>query len=104
MHLYADDTVLYSKANTKFWIEIMVFPRSHNLDYLSLHISTTNGSNIERVMEYKHLDIWLDDKFTFKFHIRNIIGKLWQKIYTELRPTFHLFVEDGLLNQRSYHF
>lgn len=55
-------------------------------------------------MEYKHLDIWLDDKFTFKFHIRNIIGKLWQKIYTELRPTFHLFVEDGLLNQRSYQF
>lgn len=35
-------------------------------DFNSLHQSTLNSSNIERVTEYKYLGIWLNDSFTPK--------------------------------------
>uniref|UniRef100_A0A0E9XHX0 Uncharacterized protein n=1 Tax=Anguilla anguilla TaxID=7936 RepID=A0A0E9XHX0_ANGAN len=58
----------------------MLFTRAKNIDYNSLHISTANGSNIERVTEYKYLGIWFDEKLTFKYHIDNLVSKLWQKL------------------------
>lgn len=61
---------------TKF----MLFTRSKNIDYNSLHISTANGSNIKRVTEYKCLGIWFDEKLTFKYHIDNLVSKLRQKL------------------------
>lgn len=107
VHLYADDTIIYCIADsvqlaienlqlsfnalqdaliglklvlnaskTKF----MVFSRARDIAYNNLHISTRNGSDIERVTEYKYLGIWLDDKFTFKYHIDNLANKLRQKI------------------------
>lgn len=32
-------------------------------------VTSLNGHSIERVSEYKYLDIWLDQKVVFKFHI-----------------------------------
>ena len=106
-HFYADDTIIYCIANsiqlatenlqlsfnvlqdslrelklvlnadkTKF----MIFSRANEIDFSSLRITTLNGGNIDRVSEYKYLGIWLDDKFTFKYHIDNLACKLRQKI------------------------
>ena len=58
----------------------MVFTRAkENIDYSNLHntVSTVSGSKLERVKEHKYLGIWLDDTFTFNYHIRNLAGKLW---------------------------
>ena len=106
-HFYADDTIIYCSADsaqlatenlqlsfnvlqdslrelklvlnadkTKF----MLFSRAREMDLNMLRITTSSGYIIDRVTEYKYLGIWLDDKFTFKFHIDNLAGKLRQKI------------------------
>ena len=106
-HLYADDTILYcisdsplaataklqlgfnllqhalaelklvlNSGKTKF----MLFSRARNIDHSSLHISTVDGSSIERVTEYKYLGIWLDEQLSFKTHISCLATKLRQKV------------------------
>ena len=106
-HLYADDTVVYciadsvqlatenlqlsfialQEALTKLRLVLnasktkcMLFSRARKTELNKLHISTINGTNIERVSEYKYLGVWLDEKFTFKFHVDNLAAKLRQKI------------------------
>ena len=107
VHLYADDTILYcTAASTVLAIEklqlsfnvlqnsfhnlkltlndnktkFMVFSKSKNTNFSNLLITTTNGSNIERVSEYKYLGLWLDDRLNFKYHIDKLVVKLRQKI------------------------
>lgn len=49
-----------------------------NLD--SFIISTRNGTNIERVTEYKYLGIWIDEKLTFKCRVSKLVSSLRMKI------------------------
>ena len=66
--------LVLNAGKTKF----ILFSRAKDIE--GLQITTTNGSNIERISEYKYLGIWLDEKFTFKCHIDNLTCKLRQKI------------------------
>ncbi len=50
--------------------------RTRDEDGLKYHISTTQGTNIGRVTEYKYLSIWIDEQLTFKHHIDNLVTKL----------------------------
>ena len=97
IHLYADDTILYCTADSatlaieklqrsfntiqhsfnslKLTLndkktKLMIFSNTPNIDLSNLCITTTNGSSIEQVSEYKYLGIWLDDKLNFKHHYR----------------------------------
>ena len=58
----------------------MLFTRATNFDHNSVHLYTKTGSEIERVTEHKYLGIWLDEDFSFKYHINELILKLRQKI------------------------
>ena len=70
----------------------MLFSRARNIDPNKVHISTVNDTKIKRVTEYKYLGVWLDEKFTFKFHVDNLASKLRQKIGFLYRKgsNFHL--------------
>lgn len=95
-YLYANDTVLYCMSNTPQAaintlqqsfdhfqhsrldlklvlnadkIKFMVFSRARNIAEDGFHITTLTGDSIEQVSECKYLDIRLDKKLTFKFHI-----------------------------------
>ena len=58
----------------------MLFSRAKNIVYDQLRLSVVNGSCIERVTEYKYLGLWLDEHFSFKFHVNNLMLKLRQKL------------------------
>ncbi len=106
-HLFADDTILYSIADTpqaatdnlqlSFNIlqdtlsdhklvlnsrksKFMLFSRARHIDFTKLLILTTDGSLIERVSDYKYLGLWLDEKLSFKTHIDCLASKLQQKV------------------------
>ncbi len=56
--------MLLPNANkTKF----MLFTRNRIVHFDGLYIHSVNGSNIERVTEYKYLCILLDEKFTCRY-------------------------------------
>ena len=57
----------------------MVFSRARKVYFMKLHILTVDGSLIERVTEYKYLELWLDE-LSFKFHIDCLAYKLRQKV------------------------
>ena len=67
--------LVLNASKTKF----MIFTRARTAINENLSIKSTDGSTIERVSEYKYLSIWLDDTFSFKVHIDNLITKLRQK-------------------------
>ena len=48
--------LIINANKTKF----MLFTRSKNINLNSLIISTSDGTNIERVTEYKYLGIWIE--------------------------------------------
>ncbi|XP_064190126.1 ribonucleoprotein PTB-binding 1 [Anguilla rostrata] len=50
------------------------------IDNDNLQICTQDGTAIERVPHYKYLGSWIDDRFTLKFHINNLVRKLWVKL------------------------
>lgn len=50
-------------------IKFMVLSRARNIAEDGFHITTLTGDSIEQVSECKYLDIRLDKKLTFKFHI-----------------------------------
>ena len=52
----------------------MLFSTARGNNSKNFHIST-NKDPLLRVTEYKYLGIWIDDKFTFKFHIDNLVNK-----------------------------
>ena len=107
IHLYADDTILYCWAdsmtlafnnlqlafnvlqNALFNLKLvlnsdktkcMAFTRANSIDFTNLNICTLNGASLERVQHYKYLGIWIDDKFTFKFHVENLTKCLRAKL------------------------
>ena len=55
----------------------MVFTNAINIDPC---ITIVNSYCIERVSEYKYLGIWIDQIFSFKYHIYNLVCKLCQKV------------------------
>lgn len=55
----------------------MLFSRARDIVSNNLHMSTVNGSDIFKCTEY--LDIWLNEKFTFKYPIDNFASKLQEK-------------------------
>ena len=100
VHLYADDTVIYSIApsvelafqnlksdfcliqkaliNLKLALnagktKFMVFSRKLNAISTASDLNTLEGACIERVASYKYLGIWIDDKLSFKMHITELI-------------------------------
>ena len=104
-HLYADDTILYSIADSADQANLqlsfnslqtaltdlklvlnarktktMLFSRATIDSQSNICILTKNGSAIERVSDYKYLGIWLDEKLSFKTHIDKLVKKLRQKI------------------------
>ncbi len=58
----------------------MLLSKVKDINVTGLSIITLTGHSIERVSEYKYLGIWLDQKFTFRFHIYTPSNKLRQKI------------------------
>lgn len=106
VHLYADDTVIYTEApspaqavkdlhsafqslqanlhdlklrlNAKK-TKFMIFTRARSQPS-DLSIFTSGGTQIERVSTYKYLGMWLDDKLTFKIHIDALVKKLRVKL------------------------
>ena len=106
LHLYADDTVIYTcapslvqafeKLQTAFQslqaslyglklvmyvqkTKLMTFTRAHTQPE-KVSIVTSGGSPIEKVSSYKYLGIRLDDKLSFKVHMDNLERKLKLKL------------------------
>uniref|UniRef100_A0A8C7QHA0 Reverse transcriptase domain-containing protein n=1 Tax=Oncorhynchus mykiss TaxID=8022 RepID=A0A8C7QHA0_ONCMY len=61
IHLYADDTILYTPAR----------PSS---------ITTLDGSDLEYVDNYKYLGVWLDCKLSFQTHIKHLQSKIKSRL------------------------
>src|SRR4029434_3020644 len=103
VHFYADDTILYPSApsidqavsnlqhafdcvqdslkslklmlnesKTKF----MIFSNGRNNVPSTHRICTRSGTNIEQVLCYKYLGIWLDDRLSFKSHVLDLAKKV----------------------------
>ena len=116
VHLYADDTVLYTSApsvktavdnlQSAFSIlqasllslrlalnekktKYMVFTRTRS-SLPNVEVSTTNGTLLERVKTYKYLGIWLDEKLNYETHIAHLLKKLRPKLsfYFRLKKCF----------------
>lgn len=97
IHLYADDTILYTTASLQVAMDFL--QRAFNFLQLTLLKSklvlnakktkfmifnhscsssvytllTLDGTKLERVHSYKNLGIWLDDKLSFGVHIESIL-------------------------------
>ena len=107
VHLYADDTVIYSIApsvnlafqnlqsdfhiiqqaliNLKLSLnagktKYMVFTRKLNSPPTADNLYTIEGVPIEKVSNYKYLGVWIDDKLSFKKHISELITKIKPKL------------------------
>ena len=78
-HDYNNIFVQIKEANTEK-TKYMCFYRARITHFNDLIIYTNNGSNIERVTEYKYLGIWIDEKLSFTFNIKNLVCRLLLKI------------------------
>jgi hypothetical protein len=107
IHLYADDTILYTAGpsldivlknlqesfnniqhslrslqlllnSTK--TKCMFFNRSHTVSACPLSITTLDGSAIEQVDNYKYLGVWLDSSLSFQTHINQLQTKIKSRI------------------------
>ena len=87
--------------NTKKTIYIyMCFSRAGTTNYNDCNIFTKKGFLIERIyIEYKYLGIWIDDKLTFNFPIKNLACRLQQKIcyFDRNKTTFPLFSRNRIV-------
>ncbi len=106
-HLYADDIVLYTCAdsihaathnlqqsfsllqkhlhNLKLVLNCektkqMLFTNASHIDYEAFEICAANNSIIKRAQYYKYLGIWMDKKFSFRVHIDMLLKKLRPKL------------------------
>ena len=102
IHLYADDTVLYTSGNsldtmvTNFKTSFnavqyplrglqlllhanktkcMLFNRSLPAPARPTSITTLDGSDLEYVDNYKYLGVWQDFKLSFQTHIKHLQSK-----------------------------
>lgn len=107
LHLYADDTVVYTQASTisvavqelqtafqalqytllslKLVLntqktKFMVFSKARAQLLDNCGILSLDGKSIERVSSYKYLGIWIDDKLSFNEHITALVKKLKVKL------------------------
>uniref|UniRef100_A0A3B3CX90 Reverse transcriptase domain-containing protein n=1 Tax=Oryzias melastigma TaxID=30732 RepID=A0A3B3CX90_ORYME len=107
IHLYADDTVLYSvgpsldivkkqlqhsfnkiqlsfsRLHLKLNVtktKIMWFGKKGHLPSPPPSITTLDGTPLEQVTNYKYLGIWLDDTLSFSTHIHHLQSKVKSKI------------------------
>ena len=107
IHLYADDTVMYSIASTAdqalsllatdfkilqgSFIQLklvlnakkthfMIFNRFKKLVENTLALTSLDGSRINQVSAYKYIGIWLDDELSFKMHIDELCKRLKIKL------------------------
>lgn len=108
IHLYADDTILYtsgpspeavaeslqesfntvqkSLSSLKLVLntnktKVMWFGRKSNVQSCTFpNITTSNGTVLEQVPEYKYLGIWLDSCLSFSQHINRFQSKIQSKL------------------------
>lgn len=105
VHLYADDTILYTTASSvnaaftqlqsafnhvqTFLIELKLVLNAKKTKTMSftqsrsspnINVSTLDGTEIEGVSSYKYLGIWLDDKMSLGVHIESLCKKLRPKL------------------------
>lgn len=107
IHLYADDTVLYTSGPTlEFVLETlqksfeelqfalcdlklslnssktkcMIFNRSQTTPFCLKNITTLDGSKLEYVEKYKYLGVWLDPSLSFQTHINYLQSKIKSRI------------------------
>lgn len=106
-HFYADDTVIYCSASTpnqalcqlqlafdtvqrtlfdlKLVLnddktKLMLFSNAKSKSRNLLPITTSQGSEIESVSQFKYLGILIDDSLSFKPHIQQLVKKLKLKL------------------------
>lgn len=102
-HFYADDTVIYCSASTpnqalcqlqlafdtvqrtlfdlKLVLnddktKLMLFSNAKSMSRNLLPITTSQGSEIESVSQFKYLGILIDDSLSFKPHIQHLVKKI----------------------------
>jgi len=102
LHLYADDTVVYTQASTilaavqelqtafqalqstllslKLVLntqktKFMVFSKARVQPLDNCGLLSLDGKSIERVSSYKYLGIWIDEKLSFNEHISVLEAK-----------------------------
>ena len=107
IHLYADDTILYTSCpsldtvltnlQTSFntiqhsfrglqlllnarRTKCMLFNRSLPAPASPTSITTLDGSDLEYVDNYKYLGVWLECKLTFQTHIKHLQSKMKSRI------------------------
>ena len=105
IHLYADDTILYTSGtlDTVFNLQTsfnaiqlsfrglqlllnasktkcMLFKRSLPAPARPSSITTLDGSDLGYVDNYKYLGVWLDCKLSFQTHIKHLQSKVKSRI------------------------
>ena len=58
--------------------KVMLFSKARNTDLDSFQITLANGTQLEKVSEYKYLGLWIDEKLTFQQHVKLLSAKLRQ--------------------------
>lgn len=123
VHLYADDTIIYSIAPSidkalcnlkRDFVSIqstfikdklvlnpdktnfIIFSRSKVENPPNISLTTLNGIQIKRVITYKYLGIWLDENLSFKTHIEQLSRKLKIKLGFLYRNKQCLSIENRL--------
>ncbi|XDV21754.1 hypothetical protein PO909_026778 [Leuciscus waleckii] len=106
LHLYADDTIIYTTASSltqamkqlqnAFQVlqhslaqlklvlnpkktKYMIFSRGRS-KVTDIQIMTSNDLPLERVSSYKYLGIWMDERLAFDVHIDHFLKKLRPKL------------------------
>ncbi len=87
-------TLVFNKNKMKF-----MFSRAEDSELNNIKITAENGSVMRRVTEYKYLGVCLDDTFSFKYHISNLMVKLHQIIgfLYRYRASFPLFCRQSIV-------
>ncbi len=78
----------------------MTSTNSHSkaADYMIL---TLDSTQITRVISYKYLGVWLDEKLPFNVHVDNLVKKTFSQNWV-LESVFHLLPERKLYKVHFY--
>src|SRR4029434_4334144 len=68
--------LMLNESKTKF----MIFSNGRHNVPPGHRICTRSGTNIEQVLCYKYLGIWLDDRLSFKSHVLDLAKKVTIKL------------------------
>uniref|UniRef100_A0A8K9UGA9 Reverse transcriptase domain-containing protein n=1 Tax=Oncorhynchus mykiss TaxID=8022 RepID=A0A8K9UGA9_ONCMY len=84
IHLYADDTILYTSGPSLDTVltnlQTSFNAIQHSFRTRPPSITTLDGSDLEYVDNYKYLGVWLDCKLSFQTHIKHIQSKIKSRI------------------------